>query len=213
MRFKTKQDFQQLVAGTHEAQQNPVRIGYREVIENKGDGHNEGDTWTDADGALWEKKNGYVVRHGKKELSELRDELRKFKNCPKDECTCYVPKRLDEKMRLIHGKCFQCVIEYEQKLIIEGKFEEYEKSKISDNIKGWIQDADKEVEVFADALEKVEYVNEFGDVERWQNVKNIPIDVRQKWDTMKSQLTNFAEHGDFEGKDLDGKEEETSVKG
>jgi hypothetical protein len=44
-------------------------------------------------------------------------------------------KNLDEKMWNIHKICFDCVIDMEHQLRIEGKYDEYEKRKVKENLK------------------------------------------------------------------------------
>ena len=63
------------------------------------------------------------MKLGKVWQQELHQYLNEFPNCPKETCTCGMPKRLDEKMRKIHGMCFDCVVSMEHKIRIEGKWD------------------------------------------------------------------------------------------
>ena len=123
-------------------------------------------------------KKGYKVKLGK--LSELRQDLNKFPNCKKEICTCTNPKRNDIKMKTIHGMCFDCVIEMEHKLKIEGKYEEYEREKIFANMKSWLKGAEVEKEALKTAL-KAKFVNEDGSIEEWNEMS---------WDEVEKKIDN-----------------------
>ena len=89
-------------------------------------------------------KKGYKVKLGK--FSELRTELNTFPKCPKEVCTCTTLKRNDYKMQAIHGMCFDCVIDMEHQLRLMGKYKDYERNKVLENGKSWLQKAELEVE-------------------------------------------------------------------
>ena len=92
---------------------------------------------------------------------------------------CTLPKRLDEKMRAIHGMCFDCVIEMEHKLKIQGKYKEYEREKMKKNALAWLDEAERDKNLIADELSKAEFVNSFGDVEKW-NVNTTKEELLKK---------------------------------
>ena len=70
-------------------------------------------------------------------------------------------------MRVIHGMCFDCVIEMEHKLRIQGKYAEYEREKMKQNALAWLKEAERDKNLIAEELSKAEFVNSFGDVEKW----------------------------------------------
>lgn len=162
------ESLKQMMKGSHSTQ-NKIQVGYKgesQVQETR----KIGDKWEDADGNEWEQRNGYAVKLGKDWQQELHDYLKSFKNCPKETCTCTMPKRLDEKMKIVHGMCFDCVVQMEHKLRIEGKFEEYEKEKIKNNMLSWIEQAEKDKDYVIEELSKtLEFVNSNGIVEKWEN--------------------------------------------
>ena len=51
--------------------------------------------------------------------------------CP--ECDVIMKKRLDNKMWSMFGHCFDCQVKMENKLRIEGKYEEWQEKKIKQN--------------------------------------------------------------------------------
>ena len=174
-KLKNVKAVREMIAGTHKTQtKTNVSFGEKKTFVKR----EVGERWTDDDGTLWEQKKGYKVKLGK--LSELRQNLNKFPNCKKEICTCTNPKRNDIKMKTIHGMCFDCVIEMEHKLKIEGKYEEYEREKIFANMKSWLKGAEVEKEALKTAL-KAKFVNEDGSIEEWNEMS---------WDEVEKKIDN-----------------------
>jgi hypothetical protein len=162
-------DVKNLLAGTHQSQ-NKIQIGYNgEILETPI--RNVGDRWTDEDGNDWEQKDGYSIKLGKEWQRELHTYLNEFPNCQKEVCDCAFPKRLDEKMKAIHGMCFDCVVKMEHKIRIENRWEEYEKEKMKQNALAWLEEAQRDKDLIAEELSKLSFVNGFGDVEKWDTGK------------------------------------------
>ena len=59
-------------------------------------------------------------------LSDIMKEARVPWFCPK--CKSVMKKRLDERMWYLHGHCFNCQITIENKMIIDGTFDDWEKA-------------------------------------------------------------------------------------
>jgi len=110
----------------------------------------------------------------------LRNDINTFPKCRKDVCTCTNPKRNDLKMKAIHGMCFDCVIDMEHQLKIEGKYEEYERQKMLDNGKAWLKQAELEKEALKLAI-KARYINEDGSIEEWDGTT---------WEEMEEKIEN-----------------------
>jgi len=159
------QDVKDILAGKHEAQ-NKLQVGYVPKEEPKVT-RTVGEKWFDSDGNEWEQKEGYSVKLGKQWQQELHEYLNTFPNCRKEVCTCSMPKRLDEKMKAIHGMCFDCVVEMEHKIKLEKKWDEYEKEKLRQNALSWLKEAERDKNLIAEELSKVEFANSFGDSEKW----------------------------------------------
>ena len=125
-----------------------------------------GETWIDDKNQKWEQRNGYKVKVGK--LSKLREELREFPNCntKNSSCNCTEPGTADLKMKAIHGMCLNCVVEMEHKLKLEGKYEEYERTKLLANAEAWLKQAEVEKDILKSTL-KASYINEDGSIEDW----------------------------------------------
>lgn len=158
-------DVEKLLQGTH-ASQNVIQIGYNGEVEERVT-RKIGDRWKDGDGNEWEQKEGYSIKLGKEWQQELHQYLKGFPNCQKEVCTCTLPKRLDEKMKAIHGMCFDCVVQMEHKIRLAGKWDEYEKEKLKQNALSWLAEAERDKNLIAEELSKASFVNSFGDVEKW----------------------------------------------
>lgn len=164
IRIDNINDVKKLLHGEHESQ-TKVQVSVPEQQEQKT--YNVGDKWLDSDGNEWEQKEGYKIKLGKTWQQELHSYLKDFPNCSKETCTCEFPKRLDEKMRAIHGMCFDCVIAMEHKIKLEGKWDDYEKGKIKANAYAWLKEAEADKDLIASELSKAEFTNDFGDLEKW----------------------------------------------
>lgn len=74
----------------------------------------------------------------KSELSDMLAELRVPLFCKK--CQKPMKKRLDNKFWRLYKHCFDCQIDFENKLRLEGKYSEWEKEKVKNNYRAWIDD-------------------------------------------------------------------------
>lgn len=176
----------EMIAGTHRTQtKNTIAFGESKDFVKR----EVGDQWTDDDGNLWEQKKGYKVKLGK--LSELRNEINTFPKCQKEVCTCVNPNRNDLKMKSTHGMCFDCVIDMEHQLKIDGKYEEYERQKMLDNGKAWLKQAELEKEALKVAI-KAQYINEDGSIENWDGMtwEEMETKIEKEFEIFK---TNFIE--------------------
>ena len=81
-------------------------------------------------------------------------------------------KRLDNKMWALYDRCFDCQVDFEHQLRVEGKFEEWEKEKTIKNAKSYIEEVKNELDDYIDALEQDNFLYETGP----ESVK------KEKWD-------------------------------
>ena len=189
------ESLKQMLEGRHSSQ-NKIQVGY---TNDKHEHHDLGERWTDDDGNEWEQKDGYAIKLGKEWQQELHEYLTTFKNCPKETCTCTMPKRLDEKMKSIHGMCFDCVIDMEHKLKIQGKYNEYEKEKVKQNTMAWLEQAEKDKNyVIAELTKSLEFVNSNGMVEKWSNnvdPEELKNKIEEEFERFKQEtLSNLEEY-------------------
>jgi hypothetical protein len=165
---------QQLLDGTHKFQTKKT-VGFSDAQSKKSEHREIGDVWeeTDSNGNVHviEQREGFRIRKTKNSeiFQSIRDELQSFPNCRKDTCTCIGTHQLDQKMRKIHGMCFDCVIEMEHELKKAGKYDEYEQNKIRENAMAWLRDAERDVDLLKQAYTQVQQFvsNSDGQVEHW----------------------------------------------
>ena len=74
----------------------------------------------------------------KSELTDIMAEARVPLFCPK--CKTTMKKKLDNKFWYLYKHCFDCQIDFENKLRIEGKYKEWELSKTKNNQRAWVDD-------------------------------------------------------------------------
>lgn len=134
-----------------------VQAGYE---KNKQE-FKEGDVWEE-DGKKWTIKNGI-----KQSITKL-DRFKHLINLPLTCPSCKKPMKSDEinkKMYAIHQTCFDCVLEMESKLKLEGKFEDYQKNIVNSNKNSSLEDFERALESWLE--EKDTFVSEQGDIENW----------------------------------------------
>jgi hypothetical protein len=180
------QDVSKLLHGEHESQQK-VTVGYNHIDEESLKVKKIGDRWKDSDGNEWEQRNGYVVKLGKEWQQELHQFLNTFPKCRKSECTCTLPKRIDEKMKRLHGMCLDCVVDMEHKIRLDGKWEEYENQKIKENALAWLKEAERDKNLIAEELSKMDFANEFGDSEKW----SVPVTKEELLEKIEKEFEEF----------------------
>ena len=173
-KLKNIQAVKQMLEGSHATQtKKSVYFGGEKKQDRK-----IGDHWIDEEGTEWEQKDGYKINIPR--FQEIRDMLEIPSTCP--ECKRPMKKRLDKKYYNMHKKCMDCVIEYETKLRIEGKYEEYEQEKVRQNILAWLKDAETEKEYLKRLYSKpIEYTNSDGTIEKWESPLT-PEEMCQKID-------------------------------
>ncbi len=189
---------QQMLDGTHKFQTKKT-IGFSDAKETaKKSEHREiGDVWeeTDSSGTVYivEQRNGFRIRKTKNSdvFQSIREELRAFPNCKKDVCTCNGTHPLDQKMRGIHGMCFDCVIEMEHEMKKDGTFNEYAYNKMRENAMSWLRDAERDVKMLREAYTTAAnfVTNSDGVTESWA-AKMTPEEFDEQ---IQSQFEKFKE--------------------
>ena len=108
----------------------------------------------------------------KSELTDTMASVRMPWFCPK--CDKAMKKKLDDKFWRTQGHCFDCQIEIENKMRIEGKFEEYAQSKMLENQKSYLKDMEQSLDDFEKTGGKKEWFNQVGvnnpelESEKWE---------------------------------------------
>lgn len=153
-------------------------IGYKKKQEF----HNDGDIWEE-NGRTWILKNGI-----KQNITKL-DNAKKFHIMPLfcPNCSNVMRGKNDKIFYNIHHKCFNCVLEFEQQLKREGKFDEYlisihnnQISNMINELKNFIPESKKE--------NGKSYITEAGDIEQWLggNQENLEIEVKNTINYLES---------------------------
>tara|TARA_R110001606_G_C15204572_1_gene632126 strand:+ start:41 stop:634 length:594 start_codon:yes stop_codon:yes gene_type:complete len=133
------------------------QVGYKKkTIKYK-----EGDVWT-------ENKKTWTIKKGIKQTVSKLDAIKKEVFMPLccPNCTKVMKAQLDKPNYRIHKKCLNCVIEFEHKLIIEGKYDDYIKELEAKNSLDIVDDMESYL-LSAINTSDEGYVSEGGHVERW----------------------------------------------
>ena len=164
---------QKMLDGTH-AFQTKKTIGFSDAKQKaeKNKHRKIGEIWEEEiNGTIYtiEQQDGFRVKKPKNSISaEVQDYLNSYPNCQKDCCkTTFGPT--DEKMRVIHGMCVDCVIDMEHELKKQGKYEEYERKKMTENATAWLKRAEQDVEMLKETYTKASstVMNADGRLEHW----------------------------------------------
>jgi ribosomal protein L37AE/L43A len=124
------------------------------------------------------QKQGDVIP----KMTELMQGVRMPMFCP--ECDVIMKKRLDDKMWRLYGHCFDCQVKIENKLRIEGKYEEWEKEKIRQNKISFLKDQIQALEEWRDMKSPV-FMNQVG--------VNYPEMEEERWSGDTSAIKEMAE--------------------
>ena len=154
-----------------------LQVGYAAKKED----HKEGDIWEEG-GKKWIIKDG--IKQTYTRLDEVKKEAILPLFCP--SCGTLMKKRNDSKMYKIHKKCFDCVIDMEHKLRLEGTYKEYEKNIIVNNAENYLDDLENYL-IEAINESNTQYISERGEVERWKG----GIDKEKFTSKMKEDFKGF----------------------
>ena len=177
-----KKEFQQkdverlrnLVKGKY-GNKSTVGIGYTK----KDDFHKEGDVWEE-DGRQWTIKDGI-----KQNITKL-DKAKKAHLMPIfcRECDKPMTYWQDKNFYNLYKRCFNCQVDFEGQLRIEGLFEDYKKNIINSDIDNFIKDYETFVEeCLNDNMES--FISEAGDIEKWKGKLNKELVQKSKEETIK----------------------------
>jgi hypothetical protein len=164
---------QKMLDGTH-AFQTKRTHGFSDAKQKaeKNKKREIGEIWEEKiNGTIYtiEQQNGFRVKKPKNSVAnEIRDYLKSYPNCKKDCCKTEFGA-VDEKMRVIHGMCLDCVIDMEHELKKQGKYEEYERKKMTENAVSWLKRAEQDIEILKKAYTEASsnVMNADGLLEHW----------------------------------------------
>ena len=123
------------------------------------------------------KKREDEVKADRERRNDRMDALKEAKIpwfCP--ECDKVMKRKLDDKMFRLFNHCFDCQVKFENKLRIEGKYEEWEEKKVLNNQLSYIKDQIQSVEDWVGETESSPTIfNQVGledvelEQEKWSN--------------------------------------------
>lgn len=160
-----------------------IRAGYTKSTTKR----SEGDVWEER-GKTWTIKNG--IKQSVSRLSLARKTTKKPLTCPK--CGGSMRHHLNDKMWPIHKQCFKCVIEFETKLRIDGRYKEYEKAIMTGNFNSWLEDVKVEYAEFITTDTGKKYITEAGHIEDWgkEDASKSHKTAADNIDRIKSEFEN-----------------------
>jgi len=123
--------------------------------------HKEGDIWEES-GRKW------IIKDGLKQTVTKFDSIKRLAILPITCPNCKKPMKLtdlNKKMWAIHSTCFDCVIEKEEKIKREGKWDEYSAQVMNANKNESLTDLEQALESWMDIKES--FVTEDGEVQAW----------------------------------------------
>jgi hypothetical protein len=151
--------------------------GYETNLED----YKEGDVWEDVWGKTWTIQNG--IKRTVTKNSRLKELAMLPMSCPNCGNLMKVTD-LNKKMWAIHRECFDCIITRETRLKSEGKWEEYERSQMTANIKTSLEDFEAAIDQWYSDNDT--FVTEAGDVEAWSGGDKAKI-----YEELKANLKNI----------------------
>jgi hypothetical protein len=159
------------------------QVGYsKEYIER-----NEGDIWEE-NNKTWTIKNGIKMTVSK--LDDIKKILQLPLVCPK--CNKHMKNfELNRKMYSIHKMCFDCVIEFETKLKVEGTYKEYERNLIKKGLDVYIKELEDFMLELALNSNEESFITEAGDIEKWSGGN---IDKQTIINDLAEYINSLKEH-------------------
>lgn len=164
-----------------------TQVGYKKKRVD----YKEGDVWV-------ENKKTWTIKDGIKQTISKMDKIKKeiFMPlcCPK--CSKVMKKRLDKPNYKVHKTCFDCVIDFEHKLRIEGKYEDYIKTL---KLKNRLTEIDETENMFLELANQSNegFVSEHGEVERWVGgidkeklAQDVTKAAKEARENIQKELTN-----------------------
>jgi hypothetical protein len=149
----------------------------------------EGEKWVDTRGRSWVKKGGYKKRINN--LGKVSSDTARML-CGMCDRDMKWGNYLDDKIFPKTGRCYDCNSVFESKLKVEGKFADYEKSKVLKNQLGFCLDFKSKLEETIHHLETstddIVYLNEDGSKEVWQDTTRLTVLEDAKKDMVECDL-------------------------
>ena len=122
------------------------------------------------------------------ELSKTMQSIRMPWFCPK--CKKAMKKKLDDKFWRLMNHCFDCQVDFENKLRMKGEFENWAQQKMLENQKSQLKDLEQSIDDFEKTGGKKTYFNNVG--------VNTPQLEEDKWEMAEQEFEKtISEARDF----------------
>ena len=122
------------------------------------------------------------------ELSKVMQSIRMPLFCPK--CKKAMKKKLDDKFWRLMNHCFDCQVDFENKLRMKGEFENWAQQKMLENQKSQLKDLEQSIDDFEKTGGKKTYFNNVG--------VNTPMLEEDKWEMAEQEFEKtISEARDF----------------
>ena len=145
------------------------------------------------EGEIWEDKNGkeWTIKKGVKQSISKMEGFRTPMFCP--ACEGVMRSNADTKMWRMHGKCLNCVVEFETQLRRDGKYEIYEQKKMLDNRISFYGDKIAELHSYMATLAaKVQFAHSDGTLQDWHvDLVAVKTNIQKDIDEFQSRLDYF----------------------
>lgn len=140
----------------------------------------EGDKWTDANGKMWERKNGI-----NQSISKLRGAKTPWW-CPK--CEKAMNTKLDTKFYYKREMCYDCVVKLETEMRLNGTWQAYQRKIMYDNMMGQVNDAIAELKSYQESVSNPQIHFQDGTFEEWDvDVDQLKMDLQEEIDKLEDR--------------------------
>jgi hypothetical protein len=149
--------------------------------KNKPD-HKEGEIWEE-NNKKWTIKNG--IKQNITKMDKFKSLISLPLCCP--ECKKAMKANdINKKMYAIHNRCFNCVIDMEAKIKLDGKWDDYAKNILNLNKNASLEEFETAIESWL--VEKDTFISEAGDIESWQggNKQKMYDDIKANIEKLKN---------------------------
>lgn len=151
--------------------------------------HVEGDVWEER-GKLWTIKDG--IKRTVSKMDQARKEFLTPLSCPK--CGTAMKGQLDSKFWAISRSCFNCLVAVEHEIRKAGRWEEYERAKITANATGFVKDLEKFFEEYSNESVTEAHVTEDGIVERWKDDTIVESIGKEVVEAITKKVNNYIQN-------------------
>jgi len=146
------------------------------------------------------KKREDEVKADRERRNDRMDALKDAKTpwfCP--ECNKVMKSRLDDKMYRLHNQCFDCQVKFENKLRVEGKYDEWEEKKVLNNKLSYVKDQIESIEDWKEqSLNPIEVFDSVGlkevelQKEKWgkntEKIEEMSKEALEELNKMKTEV-------------------------